>query len=105
MILATAPDAKSISGLLSGLKRNGNLLVVGVGLEPIEVSMFDLIVPRRSVTGWPNGTAKDSEETMAFSVLGGVKPMIETFGLEQAAEAYQRMMDNDVRFRSVLKIS
>lgn len=60
---------------------------------------------RRSVMGWPNGTAKDSEETLAFSVLSGVKSMVETFPLEQAAEAYRRMIANEVRFRAVLKIS
>lgn len=94
-----------MSGLLNGLKRSGTLLVVGIGLEPIKVSTWDLIVGRRSVVGWPNGTARDSEETMAFSVLGGVKSMVETFPLEQAAEAYRRMMANEVRFRAVLKIS
>lgn len=105
VILATAPDSKSMSALLGGLKRNGNLLVVGIGLEPIAISTFDLIVPRRSVTGWPNGTARDSEETMAFSVLGDVKSMVETFPLEQAAEAYQKMMANEVRFRAVLTVA
>jgi D-arabinose 1-dehydrogenase-like Zn-dependent alcohol dehydrogenase len=105
VILATAPDGPSMSGLLGGLKRNGNLQVVGIGLEPIAVSTWDLIVARRNVTGWPNGTAKDSEETMAFSVLSDIKSMVETFPLEQAAEAYQKMMDNQVRFRAVLEIA
>lgn len=105
VILATAPDGPSMSGLLTGLKRSGTLLVVGIGLEPVAVSMFDLIVPRRNVLGWPNGTARDSEETMAFSVLSGVEPMIECFALERAAEAYQKMMANQVRFRAVLEVA
>jgi D-arabinose 1-dehydrogenase-like Zn-dependent alcohol dehydrogenase len=105
VILATAPDGPSMSGLLSGLKRSGTLLVVGIGLEPLAVSTWDLIVARRSVLGWPNGTARDSEETMAFSVLQDVRPQIETFPLEEAAEAYRRMMANEVRFRAVLTVS
>lgn len=94
-----------MTGLLNGLKPSGTLLVVGIGLEPITVSAWDLIVARRSMVGWSNGTARDSEETMAFSVLSGVKSMVETFSLEQAAEAYRRMMANEVCFRAVLEVS
>lgn len=105
VILATAPDGPSMSGLLGGLRRDGTLLVVGIGLEPIAVSSLDLIVPRRRVLGWPNGTAQDSEDTMNFSALRKVKPLIEVFPLEEAEVAYRRMMDNQARFRCVLRVA
>src|SRR5215472_5411413 len=79
--LATAPQAKSISSLIGGLSPNGELLVVAAALEPISVNVLDLIGPRRSIQGWPSGTARDSEDTLRFSVLTGVRPMIEKFPL------------------------
>lgn len=102
VILATAPDAKSISALVGGLSRNGKLLVVAAAMEPISISAFDLIGGRRSVQGWPSGTAKDSEDTLQFSAFAGVRPMIEKFPLAKVANAYDSMVTGKARFRAVL---
>lgn len=102
VILATVTDAKSMSSVVGGLGIDGKLLVVGASAEPIEVSPLMLIGARRSVAGWPSGTAADSEDTLRFSVLSSVRPMIETFPLTKAKEAYQRMMSGKARFRVVL---
>jgi propanol-preferring alcohol dehydrogenase len=102
VILATAPDSKSISGLIDGLGRNGKLLIVAAALEPIQVSPLQLIGGRRTVAGWPSGHAKDSEAVLGFSTLTGVRPMIETFPLEKVTEAYETMIHNRARFRVVL---
>jgi D-arabinose 1-dehydrogenase-like Zn-dependent alcohol dehydrogenase len=100
--LATAPDSKSISVLVDGLAPGGKLLVVGVGPEPLIISPLQLISPRRSIQGWPSGTAKDSEDTLLFSALSGVRPMIERYPLEKVAEGYEQMMSGKARFRVVL---
>lgn len=105
VILCTAPSAKAIESVLGGLGRNGVLLLVAVDEKPIEVPAMALIGGRASVQGWPSGTAKDSEETLAFSALAGVRPMTETFPLEEAGEAYDRMLANDARFRVVLDVA
>jgi D-arabinose 1-dehydrogenase-like Zn-dependent alcohol dehydrogenase len=102
VILATVTNAKAMSVLINGLGIDGKLLVVGASPEPIEVSPLQLIGKRRSVAGWPSGRAADSEDTMRFSVLEDIRPMIETFPLERAAEGYARMMSGDARFRVVL---
>jgi len=102
VILATVTDAKSMSSVVGGLGIDGKLLVVGASGEPIEVSSMMLIGARRSIAGWPSGTAPDSEDTLKFSVQSDVRPMIETFPLAKAAEAYQRMMSGKARFRVVL---
>lgn len=102
VILATAPDSKSMSALFNGLAPNGILLVVGASLEPLAVSPMQLIGGRRSIHGWASGTAKDSEDTMQFSTLTGVRPMIEKYPLERAAEAYDQMISGRARFRVVL---
>jgi D-arabinose 1-dehydrogenase-like Zn-dependent alcohol dehydrogenase len=102
VILATVTSAKAMTPLIDGLGVDGKLLVVGVSTDPIEVMPLQLIGKRRSVAGWPSGTAADSEDTMRFSALTGVKPMIETFPLDKAPEAYERMMSGDARFRVVL---
>ena len=91
-----------MSAVIDGLGVGGKLLVVGASPEPIEVSPLQLIGKRRSVAGWPSGRAADSEDTMRFSVLEDIRPMIETFPLERAAEGYARMMSGDARFRVVL---
>ena len=78
------------------------LLVVGATAEPIEVSPFSLIGARRSISGWPSGTSSDSQDTLRFSVLSQIRPMIETFPLDQAAQAYARMMSGKARFRVVI---
>ncbi len=102
VILATAPDAKSMSAVFNGLSGNGNLVVVGAGFEPLTVTPIQLIQGRRAIQGWASGIATDSEDTMNFSALSGVRPMIEKFPLEKAAEAYDQMLSGRVRFRSVL---
>ena len=102
VILATVTSAKAMSAVIDGLGVNGKLLVVGASADPIEVSPVQLISARRSIQGWPSGTAIDSEDTLAFSVMSGVRPMIETMPLERAAEAYERMMSGNARFRMVL---
>jgi D-arabinose 1-dehydrogenase-like Zn-dependent alcohol dehydrogenase len=104
VILATAPSAKLMSTLVGGLGRNGTLLVVGADVQPIEVSPVALIGGRRRVQGWPSGTAKDSEETLAFSALNGVASRNETFPLEKANDAFERMITNRARFRVVLQV-
>ncbi len=102
VILATAPDAKSMSAVVEGLGVDGKLLVVGASTEPLTVTPLQLIHNRRTIQGWPSGTAKDSEDTMRFSALTGVRPMIERFPLDKAAEAYERMITGKARFRVVL---
>jgi propanol-preferring alcohol dehydrogenase len=102
VVLATVTNAKAMSALIDGLGIDGKLLVVGASPEPIEVSPFALIGRRCSVAGWPSGRAADSEDTMRFSALEGIRPMIETFPLAEAAEGYARMMSGDARFRVVL---
>jgi len=102
VILATAPDSKSMSALVNGLSSNGKFVVVGAGADPITVTPIQLIAGRKSVAGWASGTAADSEDTMQFSALSGVRPMIEKFPLEKAAEAYEQMISGRARFRVVL---
>ncbi|GKS64152.1 hypothetical protein YTPLAS72_14560 [Nitrospira sp.] len=105
VILATAPDGKGISSLAGGLGHNGQLLIVAAPGDPITLNAVTLITQRASVQGWPSGTAKDSEETLRFSALARVRPMIERYPLHRAAEAYQHMMNGEVRFRAVLAMS
>jgi len=102
VILATLTDSKSMSAAVGGLGIDGKLLIVGASMEPIEVSALALISARRSVSGWPSGTASDSEDTLDFSVLSNIRPLIETFPLEHAPQAYERMMSGKARFRVVL---
>ena len=105
VIMATAPDSKSISALVDGLAPSGKLLVIGASQESLTVTPLQLIGQRRSVTGWPSGTAKDSEDTMQFSAMTGVRPMIETYTLTKAAEGYERMISGKARFRVVLTMN
>src|SRR6266446_299255 len=102
VILATAPDSKSMSELVGGLGLNGTLMVVGAGQGPIEASPIQLLFGRRSVKGWSSGIPTDSEDTLRFAELTGVRPMIEKYPLEKAAEAYARMMSGKAQFRVVL---
>ncbi|WP_353064549.1 alcohol dehydrogenase [Tunturibacter psychrotolerans] len=102
VILATAPDSKSITELIDGLGPNGKLVVIGVSFDPIEVTPVQLITGQKSIQGWASGTPSDSEDTLRFSELTGVRPMIETYPLEKAAEAYARMMSGHAQFRVVL---
>jgi len=105
VILATAPSSKAMSELVDGLGPNGKLMVVGVAAEPIEVTPAQLISGSRSLQGWASGTAADIEDTLAFAELSGVRPMIETYPLEEAAEAYARMLSGKAEFRVVLTMS
>ena len=105
VILATAPDAKSISALIDGLAPGGKLIIVGAAPEPLSVSPLQFIMARRSIQGWPSGTAKDSEDTLQFSALTGVRPMIERYPLGKAAEAYDQMISGRARFRVVLTVA
>jgi D-arabinose 1-dehydrogenase-like Zn-dependent alcohol dehydrogenase len=105
IVLATAPDSKSMSALVDGLGPNGKLVAVGASPEPLSISPLQLIAGRRSVQGWASGTAKDSEDTMQFSALTGVRPMIERYPLAKAAEAYEQMMNGKARFRVVLTMA
>jgi len=102
VILATVTDGKTMSAALGGLGVNGRLIVLGAPAEPLEVPAGLLISGRRSVMGWPSGTSIDSQDTLAFSVLAGVRAMTEVFPLERAAEAYDLMMSGKARFRAVL---
>ncbi|HEY3988640.1 MAG TPA: alcohol dehydrogenase [Acidobacteriaceae bacterium] len=102
VILATAPSSKAMSELIDGLGPNGKLMVVGAAFEPIEVTPMQLINGSRTLQGWASGTPTDSEDTLRFAELSGVRPMIETYPLEQAAEAYARMLSGKAQFRVVL---
>jgi D-arabinose 1-dehydrogenase-like Zn-dependent alcohol dehydrogenase len=102
VILATAPNSKAMSELIDGLGPNGKLMVVGVGSEPIEVTPMQLISRSISIQGWASGTPADTDDTLRFSELTGVRPMIETYPLEKAGEAYARMMSGKAEFRVVL---
>ena len=102
VILATAPSSKAMSDLIDGLGPNGKLIVVGATFDPIEVTPIQLISGSRTIQGWAAGTAADSEDTLRFAELTGVRPMIETYPLEKAAEAYARMLSGNAQFRVVL---
>src|SRR5215468_3256145 len=91
VILATAPDANAISGVVGGLGVDGNLLIPAAPNDPLTVSVLPLIMGRRRIAGWYSGTARDSQDTLEFSALSGVHPMIEKFPLSRVAEAYERM--------------
>jgi D-arabinose 1-dehydrogenase-like Zn-dependent alcohol dehydrogenase len=102
VILATAPSSKAMSELIDGLGPNGKLMVIGATVDPIEVTPVQLINGSRTIQGWAAGTPADSEDTLRFAELTGVRPMIETYPLEKAGEAYERMMSGNAQFRVVL---
>jgi D-arabinose 1-dehydrogenase-like Zn-dependent alcohol dehydrogenase len=104
VILATAPAAKAMTALIDGLGVNGRMVVVGATPDKIEVSPIQLLGQRKSIQGWPSGTAADSEDTLRFAALTGVRPMIEKFPLPQANQAYARMISGKAEFRVVLTI-
>ncbi len=104
VILATAPNAKAISEMVEGLGADGTLLVPAAPNDPLTVSVMPLISGRRSVAGWYSGTARDSQDTLEFSALSEVHPMIEKYALGQAAEAYEQMHSGKARFRAVLSM-
>lgn len=102
IILSTVTAAEAIAACFSGLRPRGKLIVVGAAMEPVQIPAGALIGGSQAIVGHASGTARDSEDTLSFSVLTGVRPMIETFPLEQATEAYQKMMSGKARFRMVL---
>jgi len=101
VILATATSGKAFAAALGGLAVGGKMIIVGAA-DPMEVSPLSLILARRSIVGWPSGRSIDSQDTLRFSALTGVRSMNEVFPLERAAEAYERMMSGKARFRVVL---
>ena len=102
VILATAPSSKAMSELIDSLGPNGKLMVIGAAFDPIEVTPIQLIGGSKSIQGWWSGIPTDSEDTLRFAELTGVRAMIETYPLEKAPEAYARMMSGDAQFRVVL---
>jgi D-arabinose 1-dehydrogenase-like Zn-dependent alcohol dehydrogenase len=102
VILATAPSAKAMSALIDGLDANGALIVVGASMDPIEAPPVKLILEMRAIKGWSSGIATDSEDTLRFSEMTGVRPMIEKYPLGEAPRAFDRMLSGKARFRVVL---
>lgn len=102
VILATAPNAKSMAELVDGLAVGGKLVIVGAPFEPMEISAIQLLMARRAIQGWPSGTAMDSQETLEFCAFSGVRPMIEKYPLSKVKEAYERMESGHAEFRVVL---
>ncbi len=102
MILATAPNSKAMSELIDGLAPTGKFMVVGISPDAIAVTPLQLISGERVLQGSAVGTPTDSEDTLHFAELTGVRPMIETFPLDKADEPYARMMSGRAQFRVVL---
>jgi D-arabinose 1-dehydrogenase-like Zn-dependent alcohol dehydrogenase len=102
-IIATVTDADAMSSSIGGLGHQGKLVVLGVPGEPLKVPAVPLILQKRAVAGWPSGTSIDSEDTLKFSSLFGVKALIEKYPLDKAPEAFERMMSGKARFRVVLE--
>ena len=105
VILATAPDSKSMSALFDGLGPNGTLMVIGASMEPLTINPLQLILGSKVIRGWASGTARDSQDTLEFSNLSGVRPMIERYPLQKVAEAYDQMISGRARFRVVLTMN
>lgn len=103
VILGTAPNAPAMESIADGLGVDGQLLAVGIPDEPLAVSVQPLVQGRRSVAGWPSGDSRDSQDTLEFSALRDIEPMIETYSLAGASEAYERMMESEARFRAVIE--
>jgi D-arabinose 1-dehydrogenase-like Zn-dependent alcohol dehydrogenase len=102
VILATAPSGKAMSALVGGLGVNGTMVVVGASMDPIEVPPNQLLFGKKGIKGWAGGTPTDSEDTLRFAEMTGVRPMIEEYPLVKAAEGYARMMSGKAEFRVVL---
>jgi D-arabinose 1-dehydrogenase-like Zn-dependent alcohol dehydrogenase len=102
IILGTVPSGKAMSEVLGGLAINGKLIMIGASVEPLEVYPNFFLSGRRAVVGWPSGSSIDSQDTLSFSLLSGVRSMNEVFPLERASEAYDLMMSGKARFRAVL---
>jgi propanol-preferring alcohol dehydrogenase len=102
VILSTITNAEAVAATFGGLGQRGELVIVGASMEPLGIPPAALIGGNKSIVGHASGTSRDSEDTLSFSVLAGVRPMIETLPLEQASEAYEKMISGDARFRMVL---
>jgi D-arabinose 1-dehydrogenase-like Zn-dependent alcohol dehydrogenase len=102
VVLATVTSAPAMTAALGGLAPHGRLVVLGAAMEPMQFPPAMLIAGDKSIAGHASGHSGDSEDTLAFSALTGVRPMVETLALERAAEAYERMLSGDARFRMVL---
>ena len=102
VVLATVTSGDAMSATLGGLGVNGKLIILGAAAEPLQVPGIPLLLGRRSIMGWPSGSSIDSQDTLSFSLLTGVRAMNEVFPLERAAEAYEHMMSGKARFRAVL---
>jgi D-arabinose 1-dehydrogenase-like Zn-dependent alcohol dehydrogenase len=94
-----------MSQMVDGLSINGQLVLVGADVEPMQINPVQLLAGRRTISGWPSGSARDSEDCLRFCALKGIKPMIEPFSFSQAGEAYERMMSGKARFRAVIDFS
>jgi D-arabinose 1-dehydrogenase-like Zn-dependent alcohol dehydrogenase len=105
IIAATATSADAMAAVIGGLSIDGRLIVLGADFTPMPLNTAGLIGKRAGIYGWPSGPAIDSEDTMRFSAMTGVRPMTETFPLEKVEDAYARMMSNKARFRVVLAIA
>lgn len=101
VILATAPNSKAISQVVGGLSSRGNMVIVAAAADNMEIVPFTLLSGKK-ISGWPSGHAKESEETLEFSAMKKITPEIETFPLDKVNEAYDKMINNEVRFRAVL---
>jgi D-arabinose 1-dehydrogenase-like Zn-dependent alcohol dehydrogenase len=102
-ILATVTNADAMSAAIGGLGYGGRFVIVGAPLEPLKANVLPMIFARQTIAGWPSGTSIDSEDTLKFSALTGVKPLIEKYPLDKAPEAYDRMMSGKARFRVVIE--
>ncbi|MFJ9864030.1 alcohol dehydrogenase [Streptomyces sp. NPDC101165] len=102
VVLATAGNSEAITSTVDGLAHRGELVVIGADVEPMGITPVQLLMSGRIVRGHPSGTAQDVEDTMAFSALHGIRPMIEPVPLDRADEAFQKMLAGAARFRMVL---
>jgi len=102
VVLATAGNSQAITATVEGLSHRGELVAIGADSEPLGINPNQLLMRGRIIRGHPSGTAQDVQDTMAFSALHGIRPMVETVPLEQADAAYQKMLAGGARFRMVL---
>ena len=102
MILSTLTDPQAMSAAVMGLAPQGKLILLGVPDKPLELNAIPMILGERTASGWPAGTGIDSQDTLEFSLLTGVKPKIELYPLDKAPEAFDRMMSGKALFRVVL---
>jgi D-arabinose 1-dehydrogenase-like Zn-dependent alcohol dehydrogenase len=102
VILSTITNAPAVTAVLGGLGVRGKLVIVGASMEPMQIPPAMLIGGSKTIAGHASGHSGDSEDTLDFSALSGVRPVVETFPLERAADAYERMMSGEARFRVVI---